>query len=380
MTRHIPEGIAYLCLETPREAQASHIHSKEIIAGLRSLDVQTDFLALEMAGEGRQQTGVWRRILGALALQLKLVRKLHQYRAIYVRAHPLAFPIVLICKLWGVPVIHEVNGTFEDIYLAYPRAGLARPIVDAFMRRQYRWSTGLIAVTPGLADWLRESLAESAPRIGVITNGANTDMFHPQRKSELPLPARYVVFVGAQVPWHDTDALLEAMDHHEWPESVSIVLVGDAGDAARVRTAASRSPRIFIAGRLSYSDVGGVVAQAMAAVIPISNPAKRSSAAGAAPLKLFEALACGTPVIVSDLPYQADLVREMDAGLVFPVGDAPALARAVAAIDSNLEEFRAKSRSVAKVVHERHSWTMRALETKTFLQEVLTSVSLFGIV
>ena len=49
------------------------------------------------------------------------------------------------------------------------------------------------------------------------------------------------------------------------------------------------------------------------------------------PLKLFETLACGIPAIVSELPGQADLIREGRCGLVIPCNDPTALARAVAA-------------------------------------------------
>jgi glycosyltransferase involved in cell wall biosynthesis len=244
------------------------------------------------------------------------------------------------------------------------------------MRTQYRWSAGLIAVTPGLADWLRDELGQAAPKIAFITNGANPDIFHPQRQAELPLPERYVAFVGSLVPWHDIEVMLDALQQPCWPADVSLVLVGDCGNAARVQAALARHPNLIVAGHVPYEQVGSVLARAMAAIIAIADPEKRSSSSGVAPLKLFEAIACGTPVIASHLPYQAELVRETRAGLLFPPGDASALARAVAEIHANLERFRASSQSAVQIIHFEHSWKRRAEQTNAFLQDVLKDRSL----
>jgi glycosyltransferase involved in cell wall biosynthesis len=57
--------------------------------------------------------------------------------------------------------------------------------------------------------------------------------------------------------------------------------------------------------------------------------------------------------------------------LLFPPGDASALAHAVAEIHANLERFRASSQSAVQIIHFEHSWKRRAEQTNAFLQEVL---------
>ena len=84
-------------------------------------------------------------------------------------------------------------------------------------------------------------------------------------------------------------------------------------------------------------------------------------------MKLFESLAAGTPVIASDLPFQADLVRGSGVGLVIPPSDPGALARAAAALLAEPEQARAMgARGRALVVGE-HSWDRRAADTLSFL-------------
>jgi glycosyltransferase involved in cell wall biosynthesis len=351
-----PKPLAYVCLEAPREGQATHVHSKEIVEGLGRLGHQVHFFPAVKSG-GHRPT-LFYRVLASLLLQLRLVGKVGGYSAVYMRSHPLALPVALSCYLRGIPVVQEVNGTYADIYLAYPSVRFLRPIIDFVMRTQYRWAAGLIAVTPGLVDWLRDELGRAtSKKIAFISNGANPDIFHPERQGSVPLPERYVAFVGSLVPWHDIEVILNALQQPCWPADVSLVLVGDCGDAPRVQAALSRHPNLIVAGRVPYEQVGGVLA--------------RSSSSGVAPLKLFEAIACGTPIIASHLPYQAELVLETGAGLLFPPGDAAGLARAVAEVHANPQRFAANSRSAAQIIRAEHSWKKRAEQTNAFLQDVL---------
>lgn len=50
---------------------------------------------------------------------------------------------------------------------------------------------------------------------------------------------------------------------------------------------------------------------------------------GLSPLKMYETLACGVPIIVSDFPGQADLIRNGNCGLVIPPENEVSLAKAV---------------------------------------------------
>src|SRR5262249_57365765 len=72
-----------------------------------------------------------------------------------------------------------------------------------------------------------------------------------------------------------------------------------------------------------------LIAGALAGLIPITNPRGRSST-GVSPLKLYETMACGIPVIATDLPGLGDVVRAGQCGIVIPCDDAGALAPPVA--------------------------------------------------
>lgn len=363
-----PLSLAYLCLEAPREGQASYVHSTEIVRGLEELGFDVNYAAPDY---GWPRPNLWRRVLRSLSLQLEFVRHLRDFQIVYLRAHPLAWPTALACRLRGVPVIQEINGNFQDVYLPYPRMRHIRGVFEFAMRRQYAWAQGLVTVTPSLADWLRRELGDHAPPVKVVTNAANTDIFNPDRKTDLPLPRRYAVFVGSQTAWHDRDALIDALDDPAWPKDVSLVLVGECGNAERVQAARATHANLVITGRIPYKDVGGVLSSATAVIVAIADPDGRSRSGGVAPIKLFEAIASGAPVIANDLPFQAELMRETGAGLIFDTGDATGLAKAVAEIAGNEQHYRERSRSAAAMIEQDHSWRKRAEETRAFVAEVL---------
>jgi len=78
------------------------------------------------------------------------------------------------------------------------------------------------------------------------------------------------------------------------------------------------------------------------------------------PLKLFDAMASGIPVVASDLPGQAGIVHEYACGLVVPVGNAQAVAEAMHALwsdESKAAEMGARGRAA---ILEAHSWKHRA--------------------
>ncbi len=140
----------------------------------------------------------------------------------------------------------------------------------------------------------------------------------PAEPGRLGLPERYLLFVGAREPRKDLPVLLAAHQAARAadPSVPDLVLTGPPGWGA-VGTGDAT-----VTGFLSDADLRAVVAGAATLVLP-----SRYEGFG---LPLLEALACGTPVLASDIPAH----REVTGGLarLFPVGDVDALAGALLAL------------------------------------------------
>ena len=331
------ESCAYLCLEAPREGQASYTHVHEIIAGLKRRGWLVTLYSPPYGGQWLRP-GLAIRLMHYLLLQIRLTMAWWEYDAVYVRAHPAAFPIALLARMTGKVIVHEINGAFDDLYIVYPGARRWRGSIDHAQRQQFVWASGLIAVTDQLAHWLK-AMTQGA-RIVTIANGANVRLFTPHAKTQRNLPEKFVVFCGGLAEWHGVDMMLRAAEHPSWPADTHLVLIGDGPRSAAVAGAATVNPLIVPLGRLAYDEVPGVLARSLAGLICISDPNGRSTLTGVSPLKLFKSLACGAPVIVTNLPSLAEFVTDNQCGLVVPVDDAQALAKAVAHFSEDPEMAR----------------------------------------
>ena len=226
--------LAYLCLQATREGQASHAHVHEIIKGLRKRGWAVDLFEPAYAGLAPAPDPVW-RVLEFVRVQLALWGR-KKTDVLYVRLHFAGWPTALLARLRDIRVVQEVNGPYEDLFIAWPWTRRLAGLFCWLMRSQLRWADAVVAVTPQLAEWAK---AQGARSVYVIPNGANTEMFRPDAEpdSALKLPRTYVVFFGALAPWQGIDTMLAAVQDPSWPQEVQLVIVGDGVERTKVEAA-----------------------------------------------------------------------------------------------------------------------------------------------
>jgi glycosyltransferase involved in cell wall biosynthesis len=365
--------IFYLCLQATREGQASYAHVHEIIAGLRRRGWVVKLFEPSYA-RAKEIPPPLSRMIEFLITQGKLwiSGKPH---IIYIRLHFASWPTSFMAHLFGIPIILEVNGPYDDLFIAWPWTRRFESLFKWLMRCQLRWSDASIAVTNRLGEWCIE---QGAKKVYVVPNGANTKLFHPDALPDpsLNLPSKYVIFFGALAPWQGIDTMLRAVNDPAWPRDVKLVFVGDGAERAKIEDAIQSNPQVRYLYSQPYRIMPGIIARSIASLSPQTDPPGgfRSSHTGVFPLKLFESLACGVPVIVTDIPEMADLVRENKCGLVIPKDNPPALARAVKYLYYNEKERLEMGKRGRQLVAELHSWDQRAEETAKVIRQVLNNL------
>lgn len=353
----------YVSCELPTEGQASHAHIMGIVRGLESLGWRT---RLWHPAARRHPRGALRRIVDVTAMQLRLVTRRGRPDILYVRGHFLSLPAVLWARIRRVPVVWEINGPRNDVLSSWPRL---RPILGLLQLSgtiQLRLSSAAISVTPDLAE---ESAIHGAKRSYFVSNGADTERFRPGAETSVNLPTPFVVFVGTLARWQGIGTVLDALDRPAWPENVSLVVVGDGVLAESVRERATRQAKLRYLGRIPHGEVGGVVSRSICALSPMVEPGRLLT--GVTPLKLFEAMACGVAVIATDLPGQADIVRQAESGVVVPPGDPDAIATAVASLASHPSIARAMGKRARRAAVDHYSWAASAAKTDTIIRALL---------
>jgi glycosyltransferase involved in cell wall biosynthesis len=88
------------------------------------------------------------------------------------------------------------------------------------------------------------------------------------------------------------------------------------------------------------------------------------------PLKIFEYMACGLPVLATDCPELAHVVAEGRTGRLCPEGDVAAMASVLAAWATESGLRRAMGEAARRDAETRFSWQAHAAGVEAILQEV----------
>jgi len=369
MNRHEELGrlnITYVCLQVTKQGQASYAHVHEMIAGLEALGAHVRLFEPRHI----EKYHAWTRLAEFIRTQLRVVFDKERPDALYMRAHFALFPLALWARLRRIPVVQEINGPHEDLFIAWPATRRFAAFFSWLARTQYRWANRVITVTEGLRDWAQAEARRSD--ITVVPNAANTDVFQPGAPRPSGMPDHYAVFVGALAQWQGIDTLLSAVRDPAWPEGIDLVIAGDGAMRSDVEDAASQNESVHYLGSRPYTEIPAIISSSIASLIPKNSIGDRSKT-GLSPLKLYEALACSTPVVVTDFPGQAELVRETEAGIVIPERDPHALAKAVAALVGDRARASRMGRLGYEAVIANHSWKTRAHDTLEILENAISS-------
>ncbi len=232
-----------------------------------------------------------------------------------VEAHPFyaAGVIGLVAaRLRGKPLVAYAHGS--DVAVHAPRS------------RVSRWLAGRVARGAGALVANSADTARAAEWLGVsaqvVSPGVDLTAFRPSPaprrvlRDELGLPEGPVaLFVGYLAEYKGADVFAEALEMAaEWHGAA----IGDGPLAPSLR---SQHPRILWHGAVSPADVPAWLQAADVVVVP-----SRREGLG---LAAVEALACGTPVIASNVGGLPEVVRDGVNGLLIPPGDPRALAAAL---------------------------------------------------
>jgi glycosyltransferase involved in cell wall biosynthesis len=284
---------------------------------------------------------------------------------------------LLISTFTGVPFLMEVNGVLDE----------ERPTSSNRNRRQRRFrfrlrramisrARGVVAVSQGIRDSLLRTYHLKPERVVVIPNGANTALFAPkgmkESRQELGLsPDGHVAcFVGNMVGWQGVTVLLDAFSSviRDLPGS-TLVLVGEGPELPSLKGRARDldvAESVRFAGRIPYDRVPTYICAANVCVAPFL-PVRKAS-----PIKVFEYLACGIPVIVSDVDEVGEFVRSAGCGLVVKPGDPNALAESLRWFFAHPAEARRSGQLGRDVVVRERSWNDTARRLAQELAEATT--------
>ena len=213
-----------------------------------------------------------------------------------------------------------------------------------------------------------------------IPNGVDTDLFRAdldgtpvRRRHGIPEEARVILFVGALDQAHHyrrVDLLLQAMASLAGKD-IYLLVAGDGDRRRHYEAVAARlglMERVYFLGSIDHSALPQVYGAADVVVLP-------SQLQESYGLVLIEAMACGKPVVASDLPGVRSVVSDGRDGLLVRPGDVDDL---VAKIDWLLEDISCQREMGARgreKAEQRYSWPQVVAQLEAVYNEILLGVT-----
>ena len=184
--------------------------------------------------------------------------------------------------------------------------------------------------------------------------GVNLEHFAPDnRKLEIVNQKSFTLFCNRS--WesrYGVDVLAKAFVKvaRQNPD-VGLLLLGGGSQGRAIRDILQRGgvlERVNMAGQVSQRDLPRWYQMADLYISP--------SHVDGSSVSLMEALACGSPCLVSDIPANKEWVTENENGWLFPDGDADALAAKILAIIAQREKLSEVGRAARRSAETRADW------------------------
>jgi len=351
----VPEHVHHLARELEALGHQTTIvtsHMREQGAGSREPEAHADVRRIGTSLVIYANGGVARISVGwRLTSKLEQLFRNERFDLVHVHGglNP-TFGVVAPWAAWraGIPVVATFHSWFPS------------SVGYRLLRRPFQRLLDRHAATIAVSGAARDAMARyfTAPW-EIIPNGVDTNFFRPdvQRQDGEP----HLLWLGRIEPRNDLATVLAAMPHilARYP-AARLTVVGDGPWRARMERAARHlGPSVHFAG---YAN-GDRPSYYRAADIYLC-PTRRASFG----VTLLEAMASGTPLIVSDIPA----FRALAGHAVFaPLGDADAWGQAINALLADPVR-RAAMMKEGRRVAERHAWPEVAQRVLAVYRRVTT--------
>ncbi len=256
----------------------------------------------------------------------------------------------------GVPGLLEVNAPLIEEQARYRRLDDGEG-AERVARRVFGAARMLLAVSSGVANYLAR-YPEADGKVHVIRNGVNAARFPGNTKPSRPAkPGIFTVgFVGSLKPWHGLNILVDAyMLLSKKAPDTRLLVVGDGPEKENlVKDLESRNllGSSEFTGMVAPSEIPGLLASMDVGVAPYPN----MDGFYFSPLKVYEYMAAGLPVVASSLGDLSELIQDGVDGFLVAPGDSVALAAVLDRLRSDRDlRIRMGSAARSKVLRS-HTW------------------------
>lgn len=267
--------------------------------------------------------------------------------------------------------VHDVPSLLERSYAEVEALHAASSAIEGIPEaRELAGADGAIAIT----DACRVLLARAMPRpvpIVTIRSGTAPPVTVPPSPREGA--GAVVLYAGQLLLWKGVEVLITAMS--EAPGGTSLEIVGGDPAESRVEELAALArahgvaERVRFHGFVPHGAVAGLYRRADCLVLPN----RRTVIGGffSSPIKLFEYMASGVPIVASDLPAIREVLRHRENALLVTPESPAALAAGIGTVLGD-RTLGAALAARAREDVAAYTWERRTDRLVQFFEEVGT--------
>lgn len=373
------------------------VHIRAVAGALRGLGYQVDILSMPGAdpeapdavpGETPAPPSRASRLLSAFAARapefvfelaelaynllvwVRVGRAIRQQRPrwIYERYSLFMFATVLLARRRRLPLVLEVN---DSATRPRVRPLLFRRLATRIEHWIFNHCDGLVFVSSAFRDQVLEAHGSLTKTI-ISPNAADLSRFDPQQhdgaaiRETLGLSGKRVCgYLGAFIEWHGIHRFVAAIA----PQLASmpdfrLLLVGDG----RMREDVERSlrehgvlDRAVLTGNVPHDKVPAYLAAMDFSVLPDSN-------SYGSPMKLFELMAMGVPVVAPAYGPIAEVMENGETGWLFEPGDMTQCMQIVRQLDG--DAITRVGDNARRYIRDHRQWRNNAAQLVNLFKDV----------
>ena len=301
-----PPGVRVYGIETSDTTGGRHVKTqKGIIARLGCKLPEAGFEVLEL--------------LYNLYSFLQLHRRLSScsYDLIYERYSLFGISSVILSKLYRIPLVIEVN---DATVIQRSRPLSLRNLAKCIEKKVFRNANIIITITHRFKRLLLSHSCIRPESVMVLPNAIDPKRFDPAKtgsdiKQVLGIRNRYIIgVVGAFVPWHGLEFLLQSLHTTMKEYDIHLLLVGDGPIRDHINRMVHElglTHHVTITGFVDPQVVPNYIAAMDICLMPNSNK-------HGCPIKILEYMAMGKPVIAPKYEPIEEIITNDVTGILFP--------------------------------------------------------------
>lgn len=304
----------------------------------------------------------------------------NKYQIVYIRYASGCLIPAIWSKIFNIRYVTELNGDLaEELEILYHPSQFVINFVSLIEKWNHRLSDCVITVTDGIKEYLIQKYLIPENKIEVIQNGVNTQIFKPmdsievRKKLNLTIDKKYVGWVGSVSPWQALDQLIQiAIDLVKEIPNIEFLIVGPTKDAEEFEKLKKLIQKNNL--EIFFRFIGGVDNSEIPYWINAFDVCcifSRHIKKGRSPVKIYEYLACGKPVLGVNVPGIGDLIEKLSAGINLDLNQWPMQLSECVKIIKNESTLNKLEQKYILIINEEYSWMKAATRTCLIMDHLM---------